>query len=278
MKNITYYRDYLDISYFSWSVPDKGYVWIENTDFVQSEPASKILIINQKMQTENIIRPLANSELWLKFAQLETSCDHIESFANSFGWLGVGEAIIYKGNGTAMIVGESFLRWELEIRLLKTISQLWEWTKEENEEKLKKSITWNKSNVYFQNAFFKQLIAGYGMKRPEFFNVWTYGDLYGPAQVFIQEVLNEKLKEIHPRLLFNKDGNLQEYIYPKTLIAAIWYQFFQVITGQKKFIRCEICNEWMDVTEKRSDKTQHTKCGNLMRQKKLKNNTRVNKC
>lgn len=282
MKKLTDCKHILDISYFSWPVPDKGYIWTEDAEIIshdRRESASKILIKNPMMQTEHRNRPLTNSELWLDFAKLETSCESIKSFANSFGWLGIGEAIIItKGNGTVIIMGESFSRWELEIRLLKTVCQLWEWIKEENTGKLKKTIIWNKSNVYFQNAYFKQLIAGYGMKRSEFFNTWTYGDIYGPAQVFVQEVLNEKLKEVHPRLLFNKDGNLQGYIYPKTLIAAIWYQFFQALTGQKKFIRCEICREWMDVTEKRSDKTQHTKCGNLMRQKKLKNNTRVNKC
>ena len=45
-----------------------------------------------------------------------------------------------------------------------------------------------------------------------------------------------------------------------SLITAMWLQLAQVIGGERGIRKCEICNEWMDITQaerKGSKRVQH---------------------
>ena len=67
--------------------------------------------------------------------------------------------------------------------------------------------------------------------------------------------------------MFDQDNyhHLKQGQVPENLLAAMWYQFLQTITGEKKFKRCAVCNNWEDVTYKKATWKQHPECGNRKR-------------
>jgi len=62
------------------------------------------------------------------------------------------------------------------------------------------------------------------------------------------------------KLFLDKKGAFYQGVTPKNLLSAIWYQFLQTVTGNRKIIRCKVCNELLDVTGEHGKLSQHPKC------------------
>jgi len=272
----------LEVVRFRWDVPNKGYVWLEDASTLLRLDAEKgmitsdpdmYLIINPKSELVRRYDPLSmDPPLWSRFVCLDPDPISINGFVNEYGWLGIGKWIIPPGEKTKkeMPTGEDLRTWKKEIETFKQAHQVWEWMEKKEAGKLGQVIIWKTSSVIYQHddrGWF--LIASKG-KYPEIFNTWKRGSLYAPAKFYLLQIVNEKLKKAHPRLLLDKKGNLKEYIYPSNLLTSMWYEFSQALSGQRKLRRCEICGEYMDVTDSRSNKKQHKWCGNNERYFRMK--------
>ena len=97
-------------------------------------------------------------------------------------------------------------------------------------------------------------------------------DVVIPAQMVIQKLINKKLSvseyPVTPKLLMDKNNNLKQYLVPQNLLSAMWFQFFQAASGERKFKKCEICHKWEDVTEKRSSWSMHPNCAARVRMRR----------
>lgn len=51
----------------------------------------------------------------------------------------------------------------------------------------------------------------------------------------LNDIINTKLKNhpLHLRLLLDENNYPKQFVIPESLLGAMWYQFFQSITGEK---------------------------------------------
>lgn len=214
-------------------------------------------------------------ELFVKFAKLDTSKESIIKFANLHGRLGLVNPLMEQGGSANMLtMGESLNDWRQQIIDIKFPVLLWGLLKESKEEELRKYIMWGKDNSsvsysYEQNdtkisprAKNKIPSGIISSATDNIFGTFISGDVTKPAQYYLLNTINEKLKgNASPSLIFNSTGDLDPYITPHNLLAAIWLQLFRAVSGQRDFRRCKICKNWMDISQfKRSDKKRHDIC------------------
>lgn len=95
-----------------------------------------------------------------------------------------------------------------------------------------------------------------------------------------KEVMERFLDSVNQNILMSKltlglsggtdIGSIEYSIVPIDLISAVWLQFAQLISGQKKIRQCEICREWMDVSRaaRPNAKKVHTECSHALSVKK----------
>ncbi len=118
----------------------------------------------------------------------------------------------------------------------------------------------------------KGLLADDTHHKAEVFKRFKRNDLLLPARYLIQIRINDKLNElkVRPRLLLNEENELVPYIMPGDLLAAMWLQFYQTATGEKRYKRCEECGYWEDTTDLRKNWSVHPKCANRRRQARFR--------
>jgi hypothetical protein len=87
------------------------------------------------------------------------------------------------------------------------------------------------------------------------------------TQLRLQDRINAKLRRYPPelRLLKNQKGNLERFVVPESLLGAMWLQLSEVVSGQKRFRRCDVCGLWCEVTHKRRNWRMHPECSDRAR-------------
>jgi hypothetical protein len=83
------------------------------------------------------------------------------------------------------------------------------------------------------------------------------GDLVAPARYCVQSEMNQQLRDIGARLLWNRSHTNQELCFvPSHLLAAVWLQFAQAVDGNKGYRSCQQCGRWFELSTKlaRADK------------------------
>ena len=244
-------------------------------------------VIEKAETTEYLIsKPLEESpSLFLDFAELDGLEENMLRFANQYGLL-FREITLESAPQTKSVFGDRLSLWQREHRELKNAVELWKWIKKKNTEKLNLVITWHDNNKTIKyvfgsedkiKAYRKEGITKDGLfglelgilasaEEPELnthlLSRIVPGDVIIPAQIVLQRIMNKKLQQypVWPKLLLDKDKNLRQYLYPENLLSAMWFQFFQAVSGEKKYKKCEVCNKWEDVTDKRSSWAMHPNC------------------
>ncbi len=185
------------------------------------------------------------------------------------------------------VFGEPLRYWQEEIRDMRRVVALWNWWREGDADSLSQVIRWQGNSVSYALGDLEEIrdwFSGSREKGIELghlafpgFQDWMLsrfrpGDCFLPAQYLLQKKINEKLKVHHtkPWLLMNEKNRLEPYLYPDSLIAALWFQFYQAVVGEKKLKRCSVCGKWEDLTDRterqRERWTRHAKCANMLRQ------------
>ena len=97
-------------------------------------------------------------------------------------------------------------------------------------------------------------------------NQWSKGEVVGPANYYVCREVNSRLDgHISLRILPLIDNNM--YLFPDSLLSAMWLMFFNEITGTLKFRQCGTCGDWGEVHIKRSSYY----CSDACKQKAYRN-------
>ncbi|MFC0472502.1 hypothetical protein ACFFHM_18955 [Halalkalibacter kiskunsagensis] len=191
------------------------------------------------------------------------------------------------------IIGEPFSYWATEIKLMKNATRLWGWLQNEEVGKLSQVINWYDNGGGFNVALgeldniklFRKLpkeeqrfcfdydisFRDYNRTNSKHIMESTKpGEILLPARIALIDIINKKLEQspVHHRILLDEKNEPKQYVVPDNLLSAMWFQFYQSLTGEKKYKRCAVCQLWENVTEKRTDWLYHNSCGNTFRVRK----------
>ena len=223
------------------------------------------------------------------------STDHTEDFGSQPP-LGPPMVVGKGGRKYVPFYGEPMGTWQKEVSAFAPLVCVWQQIERRDRAKLEEHIIWTPGRVQFHymvqdgeripgpiqpQADMMELlasgtsqmtvenIAADGILHPEVFRSFTHGDVYAPARFLLLKNVNQKLHgSASPHLVIDDEGQLHPYIIPHHLLGALWLQFYRAVTGERKFRPCEICGEWMDVTELNADKRMHDVCSNRERQRR----------
>ncbi len=290
-----------DDVWFTLWVPNKGYVWIQDL----SHPAeltgelrgvASYLVKNPKATVETKKWPLRDCpELFSDFEALEPTAEQIQEFANRFGWLGIGELLVRAKTGSVE-QGEGLNLWREAIREIQACFQVSEWIDAGDEAELSKRVEWKSDHVLFhwvaigrepidpapfldkrrkdalsdligkETVWFAHGSVASKTDKPELMARWPRGDVLGPANAWLVNRVNKHIRnKAWLGLILDLDGKRMPVIRAENLLSAIWYQFYSHLIGESKFIRCEVCKKWMDVTHSRRHKRMHPHCSMWLR-------------
>ena len=64
------------------------------------------------------------------------------------------------------------------------------------------------------------------------------------------------------------DARLRIHVVPRNLLGALWLQFARGIDGQKTYLRCRGCNNWLEISIKATGyRTSRAYCSDACRSK-----------
>lgn len=284
---------------FAWSVPEAGFCWENEGKPTGKYPAVDTtppwLIINahpDECWAQGYF-PLEEQPLLFRvFSKLDGSPDNILDFANKYGNLSYSNQItrdsieIWENETTpdlkhkkgekyisgSLTPGVSLIRWRRSIQEMASLLEVWDLIQDVRVIDLEKYIKWwpDGLGVSFQWENKKlgwktnEIIAT-ANQFPEYFTKWEKKNkafkLEKAARLLLALKINKTLHgKISPYTTLDEDGKMESYLMPNDLLSAMWLQFQWAVTGKKKFRRCSICQNWMEVTDNRKSKTTHVKC------------------
>ena len=259
----------INFANFSWRKSNVGYTWENNIcidELFSKKTNEKPPYIMPVPETTSFIttNPLQEVEYYAfaRFAELcindsETAKEEIIKFANEYGLL-THDLFLDNDN-----FANSLSFWCQQIWIAKNIFRIWQAINKKDTSFLSKVIMVNKDNIYyiFGEPEDIDIYCTEGIKRDRngiltdikgmfvpskrsvlaeqnkfILNNVKSNDYIFPAQLVLQKVINEQLEEfpVHPRLLFDKYNQLTQFFMPTSLLAAMWFQMFQIITDEKK--------------------------------------------
>jgi len=241
----------------------------------------------------------------------DESLKAILNFTNQHGLLNAGLTMdnsqIDNGIRTYSTIfqGISLHFYLTQIWEMKNAFRIWNWLQEKNSSTLSKVIRWtNDDNIQY---FFGELedidiFSSTGIQYDSNGNCLTdlkgciiprsyklfdkpqhnvlkkikKDDYFLPAKFVIQKIINKNLSKypVKPLLLMDNNETLKQFFVPSSLLACMWFQFFQVVTGERKIKQCFYCGKWENVTDKYSSWKYHSRCGNYARVKKYREQTK----
>jgi hypothetical protein len=194
-----------------------------------------------------------------KFSGARTS-DDVISFANDYGLLGLSSM---RGQIESEMNMEPVCEWLFRAEQLRRMYFVWDLFDSSNKKELTKVIKWSKDSDSVRAEFSKRVIypiANWHENR-SWLSRWKPGDVLGPAKLLMVQEFNNRMERMaSPLLLIDAFGEIKPYNSPSNLLAAMWLEFGQIISGARKQTTCESCGKWMDITENRSHKRKHAKC------------------
>jgi len=223
--------------------------------------------------------PLVTRTLHREFADL-TDDEHLLSFANDYGFLGVG-VDVNPVNGGSIEDAESLARWHRELVHMGGVIQIWDWCKEKEEDKqervmLGQVFRWRDSDriaLEMETEVFarkgrprvlplKRRLGGETLAsrgnnglsvEPHLLHRWKPGEVIGPARYYVCREVNKRLRghvslQLHP---FAEKGH-RVGLWPSTLLATMWLMFMWEMTGETRMLLCPSCGKWSKATDCRS--------------------------
>lgn len=227
--------------------------------------------------------------LFLKFSRLNPeSCEDILAFANRWGKLfsDDDEGFFFVNNvhvkrtpngglewgiGRQLFVRlDSYREWAKEIVHMKRLVSVWEMIQEaekDTDNHIRPLVRWDERNkrILFTYENWVVVIT----KNAVEYEAIPNGDYIAALRFFLMKEINRKLDKNHVRfrLLWDvKKQRIKPHVVPTNLLGAMYYQFYQAVTREKKFKRCVVCGQWEQVEQ--SNWLYHKHCGNTWRSRK----------
>lgn len=228
--------------------------------------------------------PLAKPTLHRKFARLHSD-GSIIGFANKYGLLGAYDVLLAPCGGGETVLGESLERWRTETRNMGCLLAVWDLVQEENVKKLREIIDWplNDRGVQTYDCVRVTMQAVYdddqkkwqvshyrgeGLPQPgysakieilslrgsnihtELLKRWQVGQWIEPAKYYVCREVNKQLEgHVSPQVLPFLEDKI--YLFPDSLLTALWVMFLMEIMGNVRVRQCDFCHEWKEVKTNR---------------------------
>ena len=228
--------------------------------------------------------PLHKAGLHRKFGGLYDDKSIIE-FANRYGLLGKTVFLIPPGGGE-VAVGESLERWRYESRAMGVLLAIWDMVQKKAAGKLGQIIIWPGTNDHiilrllseydesqkrwvvtqhkgegYVPGLVSELMASPQIN-PELLRRWQVGMPIEPAKYYVSHNVNKHIEgHVCPKILPFLEDRI--YLFPDSLLSALWVMFLMEITGNIRIRQCDLCGEWKEVALTRSS----FYCNNICRQK-----------
>ncbi len=279
---------------FLWTVAEKGYNLLDKSthkpcsDSIEEVDGHSPWLMPQD-GGGHLYAPLSQQRtLHRKFACLYSE-DSIISFAKQYGTLG-RDVLLMPCSGGVVVPGESLERWRHESRTMGVLLAIWDMVEKRDAGKLGQIIIWRPNDRYevrvqssYDDAKRKWQISQYkggdpqpgcsadvvaltlrGIYHSELLERWqkSRGSVIEPAKYYVCREVNKRLEgHVAPKILPFVNDKI--YLFPDSLLAALWVMFLMEITGNIRIRQCDLCGEWKEVALTRSS----VYCSNTCRQK-----------
>jgi hypothetical protein len=84
---------------------------------------------------------------------------------------------------------------------------------------------------------------------------WHFGDTIEPTKFYVSRETNSHLKgPVSPQVLFPQDKTdtpHEIYLFPDSLLAALWTSFLMELMGKIRIRQCAFCGKWGEVIKTR---------------------------
>jgi len=190
--------------------------------------------------------PLAIPNLHRRFAALKPTEAAIKKFADRFGMLGHGTALVSPDSSPQPVrIGESFTFWVAEIERMAHLLSVWDLVRRRDAGKLGQMVVWRGASVsvewHGQNGARRLvLLARKGVLGDELLERWRPGDVTEPARYHVCREINKQLHgHVSPAVLPFRRGDV--YLVPDCLLAAMYVRFALEVSGQQR--PAQMCRE-----------------------------------
>jgi hypothetical protein len=193
--------------------------------------------------------------LFSEFATLETTASAIKGFADKYGDLfaSYDEPDHVALDGTVSF-GASLKRWQSEIGDMRALVDLWGHVQQRRLSELKNVVTWKKTEAGDDEVSYV-LRTPRGRRNVTLFHSalgesrFRRPDVLLPSRCALQLEINKRLAEHStiPRLAWTPDYQHRIIFKSPHLLAAMWLQFAQAVTGEFQLKRCVVCGKFFQV-------------------------------
>jgi hypothetical protein len=255
---------------FRGPVNEAGYEWLPGID-------KKPRLVPVRVPGGRTFLCEPHPGLFREFAGLKPTREGIQSFAGKYGDLFnryEPEQLVAREDGS-VTKGSSLGTWQKEIGDMRVLVSLWDQIKTQQLAELQKIIRRTDKEISYKITTPRreawQLLAhaelGGGL------SVFDPDDVLLPARCALQMELNKRIAEAPtvPRLAWTPDYHQRLIFEPSNLLAAMWIQFAQDMTGKFRLVKC-VCGDYFQVGPG-AKKGNAITCGPRCRQQKKRNAT-----
>ena len=153
-----------------------------------------------------------------------------------------------------MVNGETFEDWANSISEMRRAVELWDAIKtykSGSQRDLRRLIEWrDPSSVQYHDGTdsFAWIAARSMDLNTSLLETMPYPELVQPAMHHLQRLVNENQRKYPSgtKLVWTR-GELRIFIWPPSLIAAMWLQFALAIDGDRQYRTCAECGRWFEI-------------------------------
>jgi hypothetical protein len=281
--------------WFGW-IPDKGFKWSIGTEAITGLPGTFLspLSITGKR------RAVTDQEAYLDFARVKGVELPLLEFANQHGCLGVPKEHFH----TVAFVewGESLRSWQRQHERFRIAFKLWQATSDRDIRKVKVLMTQAQKEEAERRPLTSEAgLCGADEQLTDPFVAATKVVVYlancglrpqenalgkpccvpGCTEWKIDKIFNKTTPWVEPTIEVREAGKAVTLVLldkPMSLLAAMWLQFAEFITGKRRVRLCEECGEYMDVTSsvRPGAKRIHERCSNNARARRWRHRNKEN--
>jgi hypothetical protein len=271
--------------------------------------SDRVLTNDRPTGSYEVISYKPPTDLFLAFSKTEPTKEGIKGFADKYGLLGFeeGEGRVFitipatraksgsiwvgsRGDPPTGFVGSGELlsAWRSAIRDMRIAVEIWSMVREAekgSDQALRRYISWQgPDRVLYETPaeerkdYAKFAVIASPQIRPEFLKRFTRGSVFGPAQYYLQSLINDSLEGlVSPRLLWtwSRRGGadaravprtLGLFFVPRSLLGYLWLQLAEAVARKKTFRRCKVCDMWILIAaEGDGSRASRLTCSNTCR-------------
>ena len=282
----------LVLSDFQAFVPKAGFRWVSGVLGETGTPDRFLVPAKPKDEIE-LISP--SQDAFLALTNLSPSESAYLDLANRFGYLEVVR-IHFHSDETPIQWGEPLMLWNYEVRLFQRWFEVWKLYTDKNARLLRSKLQELLHPPPTANVFplaLDHLVHAINL------HLWT--DRFSPDWSRLPDAPSSEMdsacltcgcacrrwvtKSHVPysfRIVQEREGQTVKdkvvpVVRPTGFLAAAWLGFGELVAGQRTIRTCEVCGQWMDITDtaKPNAKRMHTRCSNTQRQRKWRQSKRA---